>query len=184
MNILFGIPIPLGLFCFFLFCVLYAGIGGIVFIHGFAFFQVICLFAAAILIPVYFFIVKGVEHVYEGIRLYHPYLLVLNNYEGLFFIATGMVVVFEQIFVDQASWQRLYMMEEKKIVPTFLLSGLILATIPLAFSALIMIVIFTGGSHLDQRCRQLPACNRLSGRQAAETKKSLHVKRGTFSCLG
>ncbi|MGO0058859.1 sodium:solute symporter family transporter [Brevibacillus fluminis] len=146
-NILFGIPIPIGLLCFFLLCVLYAGFGGIVLIHRFAFIQVIFTFAAAILIPVYFFIEKGVEHVYAGIRLYHPYLLVANNHEGLLFIVCGLLIGFGQVFVDQASWQRLYMIEEKKIVPAFLLSGLIGATVPLAFSALIMIVIFTGGFH-------------------------------------
>ncbi|GIO04606.1 sodium:solute symporter [Brevibacillus reuszeri] len=145
LNILFGLPIPLGLLCFFIFCVLFAGIGGIRSIHRFAIVQIVITFAAAILIPVYFFVGKGVEHVYNGLRLYHPYLLVLNNYEGLFFIITGLLIGFGQVFVDQASWQRLYMMEEKKVVPTFLLSGLIFATVPLSFSSLIIIVIFTGG---------------------------------------
>lgn len=146
-NILFGIPISIGMLCFFLFCVVYVGFGGIVLIHRLAFFQVICMFAAAILIPLYFFIEKGVENVYQGIRLYHPYLLVLNNHEGIFFIFTGLLIGFGQVFVDQATWQRLYMIEEKKIVPTFLLSGLVWATVPLAFSSLIMVVIFTGGFH-------------------------------------
>ncbi|MCZ8515507.1 transporter [Paenibacillus filicis] len=146
-NILFGIPISIGMLCFFLCCVLYVGFGGIVLIHRLAFVQVIFMFTAAILLPLYFFIERGVEHVYQGIRLYHPYLLVLNNHEGLFFIVTGLLIGFGQVFIDQASWQRLYMIEEKKIVPTFLLSGLIWATVPLAFSSLIMIVIFTGGFH-------------------------------------
>ncbi|TQK73897.1 Na+/proline symporter [Brevibacillus sp. AG162] len=145
LNILFGLPIPLGLLCFFGFCVLFAGIGGIRSIHRFAIVQIVITFAAIILIPVYFFVGKGVEHVYNGLRLYHPYLLVLNNNEGLFFIITGLLIGFGQVFVDQASWQRLYMMEEKKIVPTFLVSGLIFATVPLAFSSLIIIVLFTGG---------------------------------------
>lgn len=147
LNILFGLPIPLGLVAFFLFCVLYAGIGGIRYIQRFAIVHIIITFAAAILIPVYFFVGKGVEHVYNGIRLYHPYLLVANNKEGLFFIVTGLLIGFGQVFVDQATWQRLYMLEEKKVAPTFLLSGLIWATVPLAFSSLIMIVIFTGGFH-------------------------------------
>lgn len=145
LNILFGLPIPLGQLLFFVFCVLFAGIGGIRSIHRFAIVQIVITFATTILIPVYFFIGKGVEHVFNGIRLYHPYLLVLNNKEGLLFIVTGMLIGFGQIFVDQATWQRLYMMEDKKVVPTFLLSGLIFATIPLAFSSLVFIVIFSGG---------------------------------------
>jgi Na+/proline symporter len=145
LNILFGLPIPLGLLCFFLLCVLFAGIGGIKSIHHFALIQILFTFAAAILIPVYFFVGKGVEHVYNGLRLYHPYLLVANNTEGLFFIVTGLLIGFGQVFVDQATWQRLYMMEDKKVVPTFLLSGLIFSTVPLAFSSLIIIVLFSGG---------------------------------------
>ncbi|MED1952835.1 sodium:solute symporter family transporter [Brevibacillus centrosporus] len=147
LNILFGLPIPLGLLCFFVFCVLFAGIGGIRTIHRFANVQIVITFATAILIPVYFFIGKGVEHVFNGLRLYHPYLLVLNNHEGMLFIVTGVLIGFGQVFIDQATWQRLYMMEEKKVVPTFLLSGLIFATIPLAFSAMIFIVLFSGGFH-------------------------------------
>ncbi|MEC0269549.1 sodium:solute symporter family transporter [Paenibacillus anseongense] len=143
-NILLGVPISIGMLCFFLLCVIYVGFGGMALIQRLAFVQVILMFAAAILIPLYFFIAKGVENVYQGIRLYHPYLLVLNNHEGLFFMCTGLLIGFGQIFVDQATWQRLYMIESKKIVPTFLLSGLIWATVPLAFSSLIMVVIFTG----------------------------------------
>jgi Na+/proline symporter len=147
LNILFGLPIPLGLLCFFVFCVMFAGIGGIRSIHRFANVQIIITFATAILIPVYFFVGKGVEHVFNGLRLYHPYLLVLNNHEGLLFIVTGVLIGFGQVFVDQATWQRLYMMEDKKVVSTFFLSGLIFATIPLAFSSLVFIVLFSGGFH-------------------------------------
>lgn len=85
-NILFGIPISIGMLCFFLLCVIYVGFGGMVLIQRLAFVQVILMFAAAILIPLYFFLAKGVENVYQGIRLYHPYLLVLNNHEGLFYV--------------------------------------------------------------------------------------------------
>jgi Na+/proline symporter len=144
-NILFDMPLFIGLVGTILFCVLYAGIGGSVWIHRLAVFQIFFIFAAAIFIPVYFFIQEGVEKVYYGIQLYHPYLLVLINYESLFYIVTGMIIGFGQIFSDIVTWQRLYMIEEKKVVPTFLLSGLIWSTFPLAFSSFFMIVIFTGG---------------------------------------
>lgn len=66
---------------FFAFCVLYAGFGGLKLIHGFAAFQVISMFAAVILIPLYFFVKEGIQPVYDGIRLYHPYMLVINKYD-------------------------------------------------------------------------------------------------------
>jgi len=145
LNILFDVPVSIGLFCFFLFCILYAGIGGINLIQRIAVFQVVFMFAAAILIPVYFFVQEGIDQVYDGIRLYHPYLLVLNNYEGIYFMVTGILIGFGQVFSDRSSWQRLYMLEERKIVPTFLLTGVIWSTFPLAFSTLFLIVIYTGG---------------------------------------
>lgn len=145
LNILFGVPISIGMPSFFLVCVIFVHLGGINLIHRLAIVQVILMFAVAILIPLYFFINKGVERIYDGIRLYHPYLLVVNNHEAIFFMLTGLLIGFGQVFADQASWQRLYLLEQKKIVPTFSVSGLIWSTIPLTFSSLIMVVIYTGG---------------------------------------
>lgn len=145
LQMFFDIPAFIGIFYFIAFCILFAGTGGIILVHRFAIFQVVFLFAGAILIPLYFFVQEGVQPVYEGIRLYHPYLLVINNYEGLFFIATGIFIGLGQVLGDLATWQRIYIIEENKIVPTFLLSGLIWLTFPMAFSTLFLIVIYTGG---------------------------------------
>ncbi|MBM7570052.1 Na+/proline symporter [Aquibacillus albus] len=145
LNIFFDMPLLIGLIFSILFCIVYAGIGGAVWIQRLEGFQVFFIFTAAIFIPVYYFIQEGVENIYLGIQLYHPYLLILNNYESLFYVFTGMIIGFGQIISDLVTWQRLYMIKKKKVIPTFLLAGLIWFAFPLAFSSFFMIVIFTGG---------------------------------------
>ncbi|MGE6375836.1 sodium:solute symporter family transporter [Peribacillus muralis] len=144
-QFLFDTPLYVGLFFFFLFCVLFAGFGGLKLIHGFAAFQVVFMFAAVILIPLYFFVKEGIQPVYDGIRLYHPYMLVINKYDLWSFIFAGLLVGFGQFFFDLTSWQRLFMIELKKVPLTFSLSGLIWLIFPLSFSSLFIMVIFTGG---------------------------------------
>lgn len=144
-QFLFDTPLYVGLFFFFAFCVLYAGFGGLKLIHGFAAFQVISMFAAVILIPLYFFVKEGIQPVYDGIRLYHPYMLVINKYDLWSFLFAGLLVGFGQFFFDLTSWQRLFMIEMKKVRLTFSLSGLIWIIFPLSFSSLFIMVIFTGG---------------------------------------
>ncbi|AOH56553.1 transporter [Peribacillus muralis] len=144
-QFLFDTPLYVGLFFFFVFCILFAGFGGLKLIHGFAAFQVVFMFAAVILIPLYFFVKEGIQPVYDGIRLYHPYMLVINKYDLWSFIFAGLLVGFGQFFFDLTSWQRLFMIELKKVPLTFSLSGLIWLIFPLSFSSLFIMVIFTGG---------------------------------------
>ncbi|WP_088066884.1 SLC5/6 family protein [Gottfriedia luciferensis] len=144
-QFLFDLPLYLEIFIFICFCVLFAGFGGLKMIHRLAGFQVITMFAAAILIPLYFFVKEGVQPVYDGIRLYHPYMLVIDHYDLWNFLFSGLLVGFGQFFFDLTSWHRLFMIEMKKVPLTFSLSGLIWCIFPLSFSCLFIIVIFTGG---------------------------------------
>ncbi|WP_088013723.1 transporter [Gottfriedia acidiceleris] len=144
-HFLFDLPLSLEIFIFICFCVLFAGFGGLKMIHGIAGFQVITMFAAAILIPLYFFVKEGVQPVYDGIKLYHPYMLVIDHYDLWGFLFSGLLVGFGQFFFDITSWHRLFMIETKKLPLTFSISGLIWCIFPLSFSCLFIIVIFTGG---------------------------------------
>lgn len=141
-DLLLGIPVTLSLLIFFLFTFLIAGLGGMKWIRKVEGIAIIFIFSAIILIPMYFFINEGANHVYQGIRLLHPYLLVINNQEALFFIFTAMLIGFGQMLTDRATWQRLYLIEPKKVQVSFYLTALVWSTIPLAMGAMLMIVIF------------------------------------------
>lgn len=143
-DLLFDIPFTISIFFFFLYCFLIAGIGGMKWIQRFEGISVFFIFAAIIFIPMYFFIREGAFTVYDGIRLYHPYLLFTRNQEAYFFIVTFMLVGFGQVLTDRSTWQRLYMIEQKKLRLTFWSTAFVWSTIPIALSAMLLIVIFEG----------------------------------------
>ena len=143
-DLLFDIPFTISIFFFFLYCFLIAGVGGMKWIRRFEGISVFFIFAAIIFIPMYFFIQEGAFTVYDGIRLYHPYLLFAKNQEAYYFILTFMLVGFGQVLTDRSTWQRLYMIEQKKLRLTFWSTAFVWSTIPIALSAMLLIVIFEG----------------------------------------
>ena len=98
-----------------------------------------------VVLMVYFFILKGVEHIYEGVRLYHPYLFVINNQELPYFLLAIFFIFLSQFFLDPPTWDQLAKIEQKKLTQTFILIGFIWGTIPLSFFTLLFAVIYTGG---------------------------------------
>lgn len=142
LHMISSIPIFIGMLLFLSFCFFIGGVGGMQRIHQLAGINVALIFGAVIVIPVYFYIQEGVYPVYEGIKLYHPYLLYIKNTEALWFIFTAVLIGFGQVLTDRATWQRAFIIHKEKVRMTFTLAGLIWATIPLALSSLLMIIIF------------------------------------------
>lgn len=141
-HLLFKVPVYVGIFLFLLYCFVHSGLGGMKWIHRFEGINITFIFMGIIFIPVYFYIQKGVYPVYDGIRLYHPYLLVWNNKEALLFIITAILIGFGQVITDRSTWQRIYLIDPTKLRSTFWLTGILWGTIPLALSAMILISIF------------------------------------------
>jgi urea-proton symporter len=142
LHMISPIPTFVGMLLFLGFCFFIGGVGGMQRLHQLAGFNVTLIFGAVIIIPVYFYIQEGVYPVYEGIKLYHPYLLYINNYDAIWFIFTAVLIGFGQILIDRATWQRVFIFRKEKIRIAFTLAGLVWATIPLALSSLLMIIIF------------------------------------------
>ncbi|MDM5226899.1 hypothetical protein QUF73_11850 [Cytobacillus sp. NJ13] len=142
LHMIFPLPVFSGMVFFLLFCFFIGGAGGMQRIHQLAGINVVLIFSAVIIIPVYFYIQEGVYPVYEGIKLYHPYILYVKNTEAVLFIFTAILIGFGQVIIDRATWQRVFIIKTEKLRITFTLAGLIWATIPLALSSLIMIIIF------------------------------------------
>ena len=143
-DLTFNIPFTVSLFFFLLYCFVVAGLGGMKGLQRFEGISVFFIFAAIIFIPLYFFIQEGAFSIYDGIRLYHPYLLFARNQEAYFFIITFLLIGFGRILADGSTWQRLYMIEQKKLRITFWSTAFVLSTIPIALSSMLMIVIFEG----------------------------------------
>jgi Na+/proline symporter len=146
-SLIFPVPLYLSLFLFLTFCFVIAGLGGMQRIQQFAGISIAFIFAAVILIPVYFYIQNGVHPVYEGLQLYHPYLLFWKNVDTFYFVITGILIGFGQVIIDRATWQRVYILKQNRIRTTFTLTGLIWATIPLSLSSLLLVVVYSGSFH-------------------------------------
>ena len=58
-----------------------------------------CSFSLLIFIPIYYFVLNGASTVYEGIRLYHPYLFYFKNSEILLFYVIIQLAVLGQVFL-------------------------------------------------------------------------------------
>lgn len=144
-HTIFPFPVFPGLALFLAFCYFMGGFGGMARLNKLAGINVSLIFASIIVIPLYFYIQEGVRPVYEGIKLYHPYILFFKNKEAIWFIFTAVLIGFGQIAIDGATWQRIFIIKKEKIQLTFALAGIIWATVPLAISSLLMITIFGRG---------------------------------------
>lgn len=157
LNVFFHIPYTLGSFLFITLCTIFVMLSNAKLFTKMAIMQTVLMFSTMIIIPIYFFVQDGITHVYDGIRLYHPYLLFYENINGIYFLSAGILIETGRVLISPASWDKAFRIHPKKIIPTFLLSGFIWITIPLAFASLIMIVIFSGSlDHLYDLLAQLP----------------------------
>ncbi|MGB6406927.1 MAG: hypothetical protein WBF39_05575 [Planococcus donghaensis] len=141
LYILFPFPLFIGMMVFLFLLFLIGGIGGLYRIHQLAVISVILIFGTIILIPVYSYMHEGVTTIFEGIRLYHPYLLFTKNNESLWFISTGLLVFFGQMITDRATWQRVFIIKKEKVKMAFVLTGMIWFTIPIAITSLFLLAI-------------------------------------------
>lgn len=73
-EIMLNIPIPITLFLFLTGMLLLDRIMSVKSILWLEILFIIALFSLLIFIPIYYFVQNGASTVYEGIRLYHPYL--------------------------------------------------------------------------------------------------------------
>lgn len=141
----FGVPFMAGCMVFILLSLLLLCTGGDAWVQNLSLVTVFLMFVTVILLPLYFFIKHGVETVYSGIRLYHTYMLVLDNEESYLFMLTGVLVSFAQICCDPATWQRVFTIERKKVLTTFIISGIVWITVEFALILLVGIALHTGG---------------------------------------
>src|SRR5699024_4788351 len=79
LSTIFTIPFVITQFIFFSLCFIYIGISKRKVTKKAEPFFIIILFMTVIFIPLYNFVQKGIEPVYNGVWLYHPYILYWQN---------------------------------------------------------------------------------------------------------
>ncbi len=101
-------------------------------------------FALLVFFIVYPFLVNPIQAIYDGIRLYHPYLLVIQEKELALYIMAVFSIFMGRILISPSAWKLVEYKSKMKIRSSLLLAGAIWATLPIAFSALLYPVISQG----------------------------------------
>lgn len=147
LYMIFQTPYVIGLGLFLALIFLVGGIGGLYRIHQLAGVGIILIFGTIILIPVNLYMQQGVTKIFEGIQLYHPYLLFTKDKESLWFILTGLLIFSGQVLTDRATWQRMFVIKKEKVKTAFVLTGFIWMTIPISVGSLFLLA--TSGHAFD-----------------------------------
>ncbi len=143
-EIMLNIPIPITLFLFLTGMLLLDRIMSVKSILWLEILFIIALFSLLIFIPIYYFVQNGASTVYEGIRLYHPYLFYFKNSEILLFYVIIQLAVLGQVLFDKSTWYLIAFIKPKKICRSLFSSGVILALLTLSFTAILMIALYSG----------------------------------------
>jgi len=101
-------------------------------------------FSLLIFIPIFYFVQNGASTVYEGIRLYHPYLFYFKNSEILLFYVVLQLAILGQVLFDKSTWFLIAFIKPKKIRRSLFSAGIILALLTLSFTAVLMIALYSG----------------------------------------
>jgi len=143
-EIMLNIPVPITLFLFLIGMLLLDRIMSVKSILWLEILFIIALFSLLIFIPIYYFVQNGASTVYEGIRLYHPYLFYFKNSEILLFYVIIQLAVLGQVFFDKSTWYLIAFIKPKKVRRSLFSSGMILALLTLSFTAILMIALYSG----------------------------------------
>lgn len=104
----------------------------------------IALFSTLTFIPIYYFVLNGTTKIYEGIRLYHPYLLYYKNPEIISVFIAYLFVAIGQVLVDFPTWFNLSFIKQEKRKNALLSAAFIKILLGFSFTAILMIAIFRG----------------------------------------
>ncbi|MBT2687151.1 hypothetical protein J7I93_03025 [Bacillus sp. ISL-47] len=140
-----GTPVPIGMSLFFLFGFLAAIFFRLKWFTRFSMLKVGILFLIMIMILVHAYMLEGIEVVYDGIRLYHPYLLYVE-WDVLPSLVTAFTLaMLGHLLLDLKMWNMLLKSKKEKLRPGLITTGLIWGTIPFSFSMIALSAIYKGG---------------------------------------
>lgn len=140
-SILFHIPLIIGIITFFIIGYLYSFISTLPnFRHQF---KLAAIFIVTTSIIIYSYITEDVVNIYNGIRLYHPYLLYVN-WSDLFFYTLAVFIIFMCKLIMNHTY--LIQVKEGQIsFKTSFLIGIVWTSLSISFLVICISVIYQGG---------------------------------------
>ncbi|MGY0692405.1 hypothetical protein ACW2QC_06370 [Virgibacillus sp. FSP13] len=103
------------------------------------------LFVVTTGVLVYMLVTENVEQIYQGIRLYHPYLLFVNWKSVILFGMAVCIIFIGKLIGDPISLKNFNDLVRNKKGKYWLLIGFVWGAIPLSFVSIIISVIYSGG---------------------------------------
>lgn len=97
------------------------------------------------MILVHAYMLEGIEVVYDGIRLYHPYLLYVEWDILPLLLAAFTIAMLGHLLLDLKMWNMLLKSKREKLRLGLSMTGLIWSTIPFSFSMIALSAIYKGG---------------------------------------
>ncbi len=140
----FGIPYLLAVVLSFAIVIAYSMLGGFQSVTGVAFFQIVLILIAVAGVVPYVFFSQGASNVYQGMLNNSPELLDLTLPAGLLFLFGGAMLGIGEVFMDNTFWQRAYAIRRDRLTPTFIISGIGWAFVPIAVSTLAFVALAEG----------------------------------------
>lgn len=107
-------------------------------------FFIVILLITVTFVPIYYFVLNGAGKVYEGIRLYHPYLLYMKNINIIPLFVSFFFISIAQVLFDLPTWQNIALVRKEKRQKAFLTAGIIKLLLSFSFTAILMLAIFKG----------------------------------------
>lgn len=141
------IPIEFGISAFFLIGFPIAVFTRIEWFTRYSMLKVGGLFLLMIMMLVHAYMLEGIEKVYDGLRLYHPYLLYINWPSVPMLLTVFFLAMLGHMLIDQKMWNLLLRSRLDKIKLGMATTGFIWSTIPFSFSMISMSAIYLGGFH-------------------------------------
>lgn len=141
----FSIPVYMGMSLFFLVGFLLAIFLKLKWFTRYSMLKVGILFLLIIMLLVYSYLFEGIEVVYDGVRLYHPYLLFISWRTFPLLLFAFWCVMFGNLLTDLKTWSVLLSYKGTKKELGLTVTGFLWSTIPFSFAMIALSAIYIRG---------------------------------------
>ncbi|WP_243355941.1 hypothetical protein [Bacillus litorisediminis] len=145
LNAVFYIPFQIGFAVFFICGWFIVFLGNLEWFTKFNVMKVGLLLLVMVMILIHSYLFDGTEPVYNGIRLYHPYLFFIENDRIMPLLASVWLIMLGNMIMDVKMWGVLLKANRDKLHRGLWVTGLVWSTIPFGFSMIVLASIYQGG---------------------------------------
>lgn len=141
----FYLPVPIGFCLFFLFGFLLVAFGNLEWFTNFNVLKVGLLLFVMVTMLIHAYLFDGTEPVFNGVRLYHPYLFFIETDRILPLLSAIWLAILGNMIMDGKMWGVLLKANRDRLQRGLFITGLVWSTIPFGFTMMVLASIYKGG---------------------------------------